>query len=254
MKNSSNKKYLVDYKIIKNSKIANKTYELILSGPTDWIKPGRFINLQIPNKYLKRPMSICEWDKSKLKIIYKVCGEGTKILTTIKPGNYLQCLIDLGNYYILNKTAKEQLVVGCGSGIGSVYSLLKELKNNKIKTTCILGFKTKSDVFYLDKIKKLVNKLIICTDDGSIGFKDNPIEVMKKYNLLNHYFYTCGPIEMMKNLAKTTKSNGQFSLEARMGCGYGCCMGCTILTKNGPRRICKEGPVFRSEQLLWEEI
>jgi dihydroorotate dehydrogenase electron transfer subunit len=114
-----------------------------------------------------------------------------------------------------------------------------------------LGFATKNKVIRPSLIKNLKNNIHICTDDGSFGKKGNVVEIINKHNLNNLYYYTCGPTVMMKALFKNNPQGGQISLDARMGCGFGACMGCSIQTKNGPQRICRNGPVFYSKDLLW---
>ena len=241
---------LINYEIVKNTEINPTTYLIELKGPTNWIKPGKFLNITIPGKYLKRPMSIYDWNKSTLKVLYKIVGQGTQILSEMKPKEKLEILVDLGNYYIPFKD-KNQLIVCGGCGMGSVYSLAKQLTKNKIDLTIVIGFKTKNDVFQLNEWKSICKQLIVCTDDGSYGFKGNVVDAIKKYHLENLHYYTCGSINLMKAVYKVCKNEGQLSLEARMGCGFGACMGCTIQTKNGPKRICKEGTIFSSQELIW---
>lgn len=241
---------IVNYKVISNTKINSSTYMIELKGPTEWIQSGKFLNIQVPNKYLKRPMSVYDWNKSSLKVLYKLIGKGTKILSTIEPNQSLEILTDLGNTYTPSKN-KKQLIVCGGCGMGSVYKLAKQLSSQHIDVTIIVGFKTKADVFVLNDWKKVCKNLIITTDDGSVGFKGTVVDAINKYKLNNLYYYTCGSINLMKAVYKCMKSEGQLSLEARMGCGFGACMGCTIETKHGPKRICADGPIFNSKELLW---
>lgn len=239
-----------NYQIIKNIKLNDQTFLIELKGPTKWLKPGRFCNILIPNKFLRRPMSVYDWNKDSFKIIYKVVGEGTKTLSKMQPQTKIDVLVDLGNSYQL-KPYKKQLIVCGGTGIGSVFSLAKALTKKQIDVTIIIGFKTKSDVFQLDEWKKVCKKLIICTDDGSYGFCGNVVDAMRKYHLLDVYYYACGSINLMQAVYRASHHQGQLSLEARFGCGFGACMGCSIQTKNDPQRICKDGPIFHSKDLIW---
>lgn len=239
-----------NYEVIKNAPLNESIFLIELKGPTKWLKPGKFINIAIPNKYLRRPMSVYDWNDTSLKVIYKVVGQGTKILSQAKPKDKLDVLIDLGNSYHLVKD-KKQLIVCGGTGIGSVYQLAKQLKQKHIDVTIIIGFKTKAEVFELNEWKKVCQQLIVCTDDGSYGFCGNVVDAMKHYKLLDTYYYTCGSENLMKAVYHASHSNGQLSLEARFGCGFGACMGCSIKTKKGPQRICKDGPIFNSQDLLW---
>ncbi|MCF0227796.1 MAG: dihydroorotate dehydrogenase electron transfer subunit, partial [Malacoplasma sp.] len=146
------------------------------------------------------------------------------------------------------KKDKKQLVICGGSGICSIYALLKELKKKHVDTTCIVGFKTKKEVVLEKELKTLCNKLIVCTDDGTYGFKGNVVDAIKHYHLSELYYYCCGSTPLMRAVLKTCK-HGQLSLEARMGCGFGACMGCSIKTKHGNKRICKDGVIFNAEDL-----
>mgnify|MGYP004443534241 FL=1 len=239
--------YIVNYTVVENKKLNENTFLLTLKGPTDWIKCGKFLNILIPNKLLRRPMSVFSWNINTLTILYKVFGEGTKYLTTLNKNNKVNILIDLGNSYNIKKD-KKQIVVCGGSGICSIYALLKELKNKHVETICVVGFKTKNEVVLEKELKALVNKLIICTDDGTYGFKGNVVDAINYYKLNNLYYYCCGNTPLMRAVLKACK-NGQLSLEARMGCGFGACMGCSIKTKQGNKRICKDGAIFEAKDL-----
>lgn len=245
-----NMEKIFNYEIVNNKPLNSNTYLMELKGPTSWIKPGKFLNIRVPSKFLRRPMSIYDWNSSTLKVLYRLVGSGTQILSTLKPKEKLEVLIDLGNSYEPSKE-KKQLIVCGGCGIGSVYSLAKQLTKNKIDVSLVIGFKNKKDMFLLPEWKKVCKQLIVCTDDGSYGFKGNVVDAIKKHNLENLYYYTCGSENLMKAVFKCCSNEGQLSLEARMGCGFGCCMGCSIQTKNGPKRICKEGTIFNSKELLW---
>ena len=244
---------IFDYEIASNKLIAPKMYEMVLSGPSSWVKPGMFIEIQVPGKLLRRPMCVCDYDDKTITIVYYLVGEGTNYMSKMLPGQKLNILYDLGNHFNIVDNKDIVLISGV-CGLTSIHSLAKELKKLNKNFTVVLSFHDKSEVFYIDKFKKLTDNVIITTDNGSMGFKGNTIEALNYYNLLNHYYYACGSNRLMKAVATNCKNNGQLSLEARMGCGYGVCMGCSIHTKHGPKRICKEGPIFEGEDILWETI
>lgn len=235
--------------IIQNIKIADDVFEMKLKGVTANIKnPGQFINILIENKYLRRPISISDWDKESLTIVYKTIGKGTDWLSHQTQGKILDVLMPLGNGFDLDKNF--QLVIGGGVGIPPLVGVCKKLNSEGIKPNIILGFQSKKDIFYLEKFNALGN-VFVCTDDGSYGEHGLVTNIMSNENLCNIPYVTCGPLPMEKAINNLSDSYGLISLEARMGCGFGACMGCSIETKSGPKRICKDGPVFKNEDLLW---
>jgi dihydroorotate dehydrogenase electron transfer subunit len=199
---------------------------------------------------LRRPLAVCEYDKNSITLIYLVVGKGTKILTTLPIGTKINVLVNLGNNYEIPKCEKKFLLVSGSVGFASTLPMAKYLKQHNKKFEMIVGFATKQDVCYVNEIKKICPHAHICTDDGTYGEKGNVVEVGKKNNLLSHYYFCCGSTNMMKAVFKNYK-HGQLSLECRMGCGFGACMGCSIKTKQGEKRICSEGPIFESKDLLW---
>jgi dihydroorotate dehydrogenase electron transfer subunit len=240
----------IDCKILSNKHLAHDMYEMTLSCETSWIKPGKFFNVKIPGYYLRRPMGVCDWTKNSFSFIYKVIGRGTAKLTTFVKGQSLNVLIDLGNHFSCEKTDGKPLLVSGGSGIGPIHCLAKYFKQKKIPFELVVGFQNKDMAVYVKEFKTLCNNVHICTDDGSLGEKGNVVDIINKYKLSDLYYFTCGATAMMKSIYKTCKQ-GQLSLDERMGCGFGACMGCSIKTKKGVRQICKDGPVFKSEDLLW---
>jgi len=243
---------LIDYTVLENKQLTDSVYEMILEGDTSsFIKPGQFVNLQIPNLYLRRPISVCEYDDKTITITYKVVGSGTKKLSQMKPNEVINTLVGLGNGYELSIKEPAVLVIGGGVGIPPLVQLCKELRKMAKQVHVILGFNQKSEVFYEEKFIKLGCKVIVCTVDGSYGCKGMVDTVIMSNNLHDLPYFACGPLPMMKAIYKISTNEGQLSLEERMGCGFGACMGCSIETKVGPQRVCKEGPVFNSEVLLW---
>ena len=231
-----------------NIKIAQDTYKMVVLGDGSlYSKPGMFINIQIEGKYLRRPISISDVNNDEITIIYKEVGEGTAWLKDQLPGKKLDVLSGLGNGF--NTSLNYEMVIGGGLGVAPIYNLVKKLDNPIV----IVGFRSKDDMFLIEQLQKLTDKLYVCTDDGSYGYKGFITQLINEKQLADKTFYCCGPLPLMKNLKKIMINKGQFSLEERMGCGFGACMGCSILTKKGPKRVCKEGPVFNSEDLIWED-
>ena len=238
-------------KIKDNRLIAKNTYRLVLSGDLSLkypYRPGSFVNLKIPGFYLRRPISICDITSKEVTLIYKVVGKGTLKLSKLKKGE-IDTLVDMGNGYNMNPVKSVALLVGGGAGIPPMYYLAKELLKRNKKVIVVLGFNTKQELFYVNEFKKLGVKVEIATLDGSVGVKGLVTDAMK--GLKYDYVYACGPIPMLKAIYQTAKAPGQYSLEERMGCGFGVCRGCSIKTKQGIRRVCKDGPVFKGEDIIW---
>jgi dihydroorotate dehydrogenase electron transfer subunit len=205
--------------------------------------------LQIPGVYLRRPLAVCEFDSESITLIYLVVGKGTKILSEMEVEEHLNVLVNLGNNFEIPKKKQKLVLVSGSVGFAPLMPLARELKNKKIKFEMIVGFANKRDVCYVNEIHELCPKAHICSDDGTYNEKGNVVQIAQKYNLLNHYYFCCGSTNMMKAVFKNFKE-GQLSLESRMGCGFGACMGCSIKTKHGEKRICSEGPIFESKDLL----
>ena len=241
------------YTIVENTNIAKDVSKMILEGDTKFISaPGQFINIQIDGFYLRRPISVCDYDDKTITIIYKILGNGTDKLSTMKAGENLDILTGLGNGFNTNCDGDKPLLIGGGVGVPPLYRLCKELIKNGKKPIVVFGFASKEDAFYEDEFKNLGVDVYVATVDGSYGTKGFVTDVIS--NLSGYtYYYACGPMGMLKAIYVGTQVDGQLSLEERMGCGFGACMGCSIQTKNGTKRVCKEGPVFKKEELLWEK-
>lgn len=234
-------------KIESNVQVGSDIYLMRLVGDTSEIKnPGEFINITIPGYYLRRPISVCDYSSSHVDILYKVLGHGTKDLSTFKAGTELDCLVGLGNGFKVKENIKP-LLVGGGIGIAPLVALAKAYNKLGIKPVLVYGARSKNDIVIVEELEK-ISELHICTDDGSLGYKGNVIECIKNSNLEFDYYYACGPLKMLEFLS-IAYPNGCISLEARMGCGFGACMGCSIETTNGPKRVCKEGPVFEASEV-----
>lgn len=236
--------------VVSNESLCSNVYKMVLSGDAQGITScGQFVNIRLDGEYLRRPISVCDYDKDSLTIIYKVVGSGTEIMSRAKAGDEFDILIGLGNGYDISESGAAPLLIGGGVGVPPLYNLAKTLIKNGKKVTVILGFNTADEVFYENEFKKLGADVIVTTVDGSYGKKGFVTQALPdSYS----YFYTCGPEPMLKAVYKATSTSGQFSFEKRMGCGFGACMGCSCKTVTGYKRICKEGPVLRKEEILWE--
>lgn len=236
---------------VKDNKILTEgVYEMKLSGDISAVKnPGQFVNISIDGCYLRRPISVCDVDGDTLTLIYKVVGEGTERLSKYAAGEKIDTLVGLGNGYDLSLSGEKPLLIGGGVGVPPMYLLAKKLVEKGVKPTVILGFNTKSEIFYEKKFKALGATVYVTTADGSYGKKGFVTDIMKDLDYT--YFYTCGPMPMFKAIEKNAKGSGEFSFEERMGCGFGACMGCSCKTKYGNKRICKDGPVLRREEIVW---
>lgn len=238
------------YEIVSNERIAPSVYRMVLSGDTSPITaPGQFVNIKIPELYLRRPISICDWDDKTLTLIYKTVGEGTEALSLMKPGGRLDLLIALGNGYDTEPSGDTPLLVGGGVGIPPLFGLCKALIAEGKTVNVILGFNTAGEIFLEKEFRALGANVAVTTADGSYGLKGF-VDAAMKYAEYT-YFYTCGPKPMFRAVNAVAKTSGQFSFEERMGCGTGACMGCTCKTKSGPKRICTEGPVLLREEIEW---
>ncbi len=237
-------------KITENKKIAKDVWLMKLEGDVSAITAsGQFVNIKLDGFYLRRPISVCDYDENTLTIIYKVVGEGTEAMAELPCGAELDVLVGLGNGYNLSKSGETPLLIGGGVGVPPMYNLCRKLIDEGKKVTVILGFNTKEEIFFEDEFKALGAEVYITTVDGSYGTKGFVTDVMK--NLTYSYFFTCGPMPMFKAIEATATTSGQYSFEERMGCGFGACMGCSCKTKYGNKRICKDGPVLERKEIIW---
>ena len=239
------------FEVLGQKRLTRDVYELKLAGPTGAItRPGQFVMCRLPGFSLRRPISVCSWDEAGLTLVYKVVGQGTRAMTQLAPGEKLDLLTGLGNGYDLSLSGPRPLLIGGGAGVPPLYGLCRALRDQGKTPGVILGFHTRDEVFYEEAFRALGAEVAVTTADGSYGTPGFVTDAMGQFAAT--CFYACGPMPMFRAIEKQAKIPGQYSLEARMGCGFGACMGCTIETKDGPRRVCKEGPVFRREELLWE--
>ena len=236
-------------KIESNEKLTETVFKMVLSGDISDIKaPGQFVNIKLDGLFLRRPISVCDIVGDKLTLIYKVVGKGTEKMSLMQSGN-LDVLTGLGNGYDLEESGEAPLLIGGGVGVPPLYLLAKELIKKNKKVSVILGFNTKNEIFYESEFKSLGCAVTVTTVDGTYGVKGFVTDALpQSYS----YVYTCGPEPMLKAVYKNIKTGGQFSFEERMGCGFGACMGCTCKTITGYKRICKDGPVMKKEEILWD--
>ena len=239
------------FNIVDNVQLTESVYKMTLSGDVSAITaPGQFVNIKLDGLYLRRPISVCDISENILTIIYKVVGKGTEQLSRMTSG-MLDVLTGLGNGYDLTQSGDRPVLLGGGVGVPPMYLLAKELIRQGKTVKVILGFNTKAEVFYEDAFKDLGADVTVATVDGSYGVKGFVTDVLSDTDYT--YFYTCGPEPMLKAVYKVSATSGQMSFEKRMGCGFGACMGCSCKTITGYKRICKEGPVMRKEEILWED-
>ena len=239
------------FEIISNTALTDSVYKMVLAGDTSAITAaGQFVNIQLDGMFLRRPISVCDYDEQTLTIVYKVVGKGTEAMCKMVPGTRLDILTGLGNGYDLSLSGDRPVLLGGGVGVPPMYNLAKKLLAQGKHVTVILGFNTKSEIFYEEEFKSLGCTTIVATADGSYGVKGFATTPLAELDYT--YFYTCGPEPMLKAVYKATTTSGQMSFEERMGCGFGACMGCSCKTLTGNKRICKEGPVMKKEEILWE--
>lgn len=238
------------FKIASNRPLTASVYEMVLTGDTSAMtRPGQFLNIRLDGLYLRRPISVCDWEDGKVTIVYKVVGKGTGKLSAMAPGQRLEILTGLGNGYDVSKAGSRPLLIGGGVGVPPLYGLAKELIRQGKPVQVVLGFNTAGELFYQEQFQALGAAVTVTTVDGSLGIQGFVTDAIK--NMDYSYFYTCGPEPMLKAIYNTCTTSGQFSFEERMGCGFGACMGCSCKTKYGNKRICKDGPVLEKEEILW---
>ena len=238
------------FDLTENRPLTSNVYLMTLEGDTDGITAGQFVNLKLDGLYLRRPISVCDCEPGKLTLIYKVVGHGTEKMNEMNEGR-LDVLTGLGNGYDLSKAGEKPLLVGGGVGIPPLYMLAKKLALDGKKVSVILGFNTKSEIFFENEFKALGADVYVTTVDGSYGTKGFVTDAMGGIDYT--YTYSCGPEPMLKALYNASNTSGQYSFEERMGCGFGACMGCSCKTLYGNKRICKDGPVLEKEEIIWEK-
>ena len=239
------------FTIKENKALTESVYQMTLSGDvSDITAPGQFVNILLDGQFLLRPIAVCNVEGDSLTIIYKVVGKGTEIMSKMQSGE-LDVLTGLGNGYDLSVSGQRPVLICGGVGVPPMYLLARKLLEQGREVKVILGFNTKAEIFYEDEFRALGADVAVTTVDGSYGIKGFVTDALK--DMEYSYFYTCGPEPMLKAVYKASVTSGQMSFEKRMGCGFGACMGCSCKTLTGYKRICKEGPVMRKEEILWED-
>ena len=239
------------YRILENTPLTASVTRLRLGGDASGITaPGQFVNVEVPGLFLRRPFSVCDWDAKSFTLLYEAVGKGTEALRALSAGTELDVLTGLGKGFDLSPAGERPLLVGGGTGLSPLYGLARRLLEAGIRPQVILGFRSAEDMIYLEDFHALGVYPSVTTADGSFGIRGFVTEAM---DLPHSYVYACGPEAMLRAVAEKAEGSAQLSFDVRMGCGFGACMGCTRRTTGGPKRVCKDGPVFRKEELLWDD-
>ena len=239
------------FTVEKNEQLVPGVFLMQLSGDTSAVTNcGQFINIALSGFYLRRPISVCDLENGLVTIIYKTVGEGTAYMATLPRGSSLDVMTGLGNGFDTAKSGEAPLLIGGGVGSPPMYLLAKTLAAQGKKPTVILGFNTAAEAFFVEEFEKIC-KTIVTTVDGSRGIKGFVTAAMEQLCGEYTFTYACGPEPMLQAVYNQSCTDGQFSFEERMGCGFGACMGCTCKTKYGSKRICKDGPVLDKEEIVW---
>ena len=240
------------FEIVTNRPLTESVYEMTLTGDTTAItRPGQFVELSLEGCFLRRPISVCNYNEGTLTLIYKVVGKGTAQMATLAAGTKIDTLTGLGNGFDTTVEHNHALLVGGGVGVPPLYRLARNLIAEGKKVSVVLGFNTAAEIFYREQFEALGADVVVATADGSVGVKGFVTDAIAQSGIDADYFFSCGPLPMLRALTNALAIPGQISLEERMGCGFGICMGCSIQTVSGAKRVCKEGPVFRKEEILW---
>ena len=245
------KKFVIE----QNKQLSQRTWFIRLKGDVDELTaPGQFVNISIPGKFLRRPISVSRYFTRErgLHLLYNVAGEGTMILSEMKPGTELDLLIGLGNGFSLPENMRRPILLGGGIGAAPLLQLGYDLMANGIKPQVVIGYNNVKDSFGIEKeFRDMGITAYIATIDGSAGTKGFVTDVISEKKLTFDYFYACGPTPMLKSISNLYP-DGELSLECRMGCGFGACMCCSLETTKGAKRICMDGPVFKNSELIWK--
>ena len=239
------------YRLVENTRLTETVWRMKLAGDTSAIKaPGQFVQLTVPGFYLRRPISICDWDEGTITLVYKVVGQGTEAMSAMKTGMELDVLCGLGNGFDTSRCGEKPLLIGGGVGLPPMIGLCRQLLREGKRPTVLAGFNTADEVFLKDAVEDMGAPFVLATMDGSAGVKGLVTDAMADIDFTD--ICACGPLPMLKAIMNATDKPAQLSFEERMGCGFGACMGCTVKVKGGYKRICKDGPVLERDEIIWE--
>ena len=240
------------YTLVSSQRLTAKVSLLRFSGDTGAITaPGQFAAVTLPGFFLRRPFSVFDWGADWLELLVENVGQGTNLLQQVNPGCRLEILTGLGNGFSVQDAGNAPLLIGGGTGLSPLVALAKQLSSGGISPKVLLGFRTSGDVCCLDRFEAYSDSMTVYTEDGGSGLQG----LVTDSDLLQscERFYACGPQAMLRTICARCEAPGELSLDVRMGCGFGACMGCSIRTASGMKRVCKDGPVFRKEELLWDD-
>ena len=238
------------YRIAENRPLTASVWRMVLEGDTGALTaPGQFVNIALEGCYLRRPISVCDYDEGTITIIYKVVGRGTAVMSRMRAGESLDLLTGLGNGFSVDNGARLPLLVGGGVGVPPLYNLARRYVAAGRKVQVVLGFNRADEIFYADEFRSLGAEVHIATADGSVGTRGFVTDVLPALEF--DYVQACGPLPMLRALCEATSCSGEYSFEERMGCGFGACMGCSCKTRYGNKRICKEGKKKKKEEIIW---
>ena len=237
------------FTLIQNTPLTASVHELRLRGDCSAITaPAQFVQVSVPGAFLRRPFSVCDCEDDVLTLCVRKAGAGTEALCAMAPGTQLDLLTGLGNGFDTHHVTPMPLLIGGGSGVGALYGLAKALTERGKIVTVAMGFRSAEDVYYVNQFHDLGADVYVYTEDGSRGGAGLATDAV---GLQHSELFACGPLGMLEMLDAMEERDAQFSLEARMGCGFGACMGCTIDTLQGPKRVCADGPVFPGRTVIW---
>lgn len=235
--------------VIENTPLTKDTYRLRLkSNQPVQVRCGQFLNLKIPGKALRRPISVTSWKDDEIELTYRVVGEGTRILTQCR--DTLDVINECGNGFDLTKFDKEVLLIGGGIGTAPLIACTEEALRQGLQVKVVFGYQNRSQTLFQEFfLEKGIHAEYVYDEDG-----ENVVTRIRDLGLEKMDFLACGPVRMMQAVDGIMEGYGQFSLETRMGCGFGACMGCSVRLKDRMARICKEGPVFEKGEIVWQNL
>lgn len=241
------------FEVMTNRRLTDRTWEMRLSGDTSaFTAPGQFVEAAVEGCYLRRPLSVCDYSPGSLTLLYDVVGKGTSHMSRMVPGTRISLLTGLGNGFDVEASTDSPLLIGGGIGVAPLLNLAKTLIASGRNPKAVIGFGRGQDIVLQRELTEIGVETEVATIDGTRGVKGTVIDAIRERRIQFDYFYACGPGAMLRALCEQTSQSGELSLDERMGCGFGICMCCSIMTTDGPRRVCKDGPVFKKEKLIWK--